>query len=142
MKETIYLDIIYSKISYILACLNNYTSLDLSKRINKINDNIYLIKKGFIDNKTYVDIRNVISLREDIDLLKNRIQNIDDKVLLEGHKISCLLFEVSKLIELFLEDVNLDDLDLKEYLLLASKYLYLCGRIINIEILSYEKKEN
>lgn len=142
MKETIYLDIIYSKISYILACLNNYTSLDLSKRINKINDNIYLIKKGFIDNKTYVDIRNVISLREDIELLKNRIQNIDDKVFLEGHKISCLLFEVSKLIELFLEDVNLNDLDLKEYLLLASKYLYLCGRIINIEILSYEKKEN
>ncbi len=142
MKETIYLDIIYSKISYILACLNNYTSLDLSKRIKDINDNIYLIKKGFIDNKAYVDIRNVITLRENLDLLKNRIQNIDDKVMLEGHKISCLLFETSKIIELFLEEFNLNDLDLKEYLLLASKYLYFCGRIINIEILSYEKKEN
>ncbi|MDY2888444.1 MAG: hypothetical protein SOU19_02655 [Candidatus Caccosoma sp.] len=142
MKKTIYLDIIYSKISYILACLNNYTSLDLSKRIKDINDNIYLIKKGFIDNKAYVDIRNVISLRENLDLLKNRIQNIDDKVMLEGHKISCLLFETSKIIELFLEEFNLNDLDLKEYLLLASKYLYFCGRIINIEILSYEKKEN
>ena len=62
--------------------------------------------------------------------------------MLEGHKISCLLFETSKIIELFLEEFNLNDLDLKEYLLLASKYLYFCGRIINIEILSYEKKEN
>lgn len=142
MKEIIYLDIIYSKISYILACLNSYTFLDLSKRIKNINDNIYLIKKGIIDNKAYVDIRNVISLREDISLLSTRIKNIDDRVLLEGHKTSCLLFEASKIIELFLEENNLNDLDLKEYLLLASKYLYLCGRIINIEILSYEKQEN
>ena len=114
MKEIIYLDIIYSKISYILACLNSYTSLDLSKRIKNINDNIYLIKKGIIDNKAYVDIRNVISLREDISLLSTRIKNIDDRVLLEGHKTSCLLFEASKIIELFLEENNLNDLDLSE----------------------------
>ena len=55
MKETIYLDIIYIKISYILACLNSYTSLDLSKRIKNINDNIHLIKKSIIDNKAYVE---------------------------------------------------------------------------------------
>ena len=94
-------DLIYSKIGYILACLASYTSLDLSKRIVDINNHIHLIKKSFIDDKEYVDIRNVITLREQLKQLKTRIQNEDD-VALDGHKIACLLFEVSTYIKMII----------------------------------------
>ena len=134
-------DLIYSKIGYILACLASYTSLDLSKRIVDINNHIHLIKKSFIDDKEYVDIRNVITLREQIKQLKTRIQNEDD-VALDGHKIACLLFEVSTYIKMIILQIDKTKEDIIEYLSLSSEYLYYCARIINVEILCFENKLN
>ena len=48
-KLILSLDLIYSKIGYVLACLASYSSLDLSKRINEINDAINLIIKSYIE---------------------------------------------------------------------------------------------
>ena len=73
-ENILMLDLIYSKIGYILACLSSYSSLDLSKRIIDINKSVYLIKKSLIDEKEYVDIRNVISLREHLKQLKTRVK--------------------------------------------------------------------
>lgn len=134
---TLTLDLIYSKIGYILACLSSYSSLDLSKRIIDINKNINLIKKSLIEQKDYVDIRNVILLREQLKQLKERINN-ENKVALDGHKIACLLFEVSTLLKLLVEDFDKTKEDVIEYLLLSSEFFYLCGRIVNIEILCFE----
>ena len=131
------LDLIYSKIGYILACLSSYSSLDLSKRIIDINKSVYLIKKSLIDEKEYVDIRNVISLREHLKQLKTRVPEEKD-VALDGHKIACLLFEVSTLIKMLVAKFDKTKEDIIEYLLLTSEYLYTCGRIINIEILCFE----
>ena len=52
-KLILKLELIHSKIGYILACLSSYSSLDLSKRINEINDAINLIIKSYIENKQY-----------------------------------------------------------------------------------------
>ena len=138
-KLILKLELIHSKIGYILACLSSYSSLDLSKRINEINDAINLIIKSYIDNKQYFDIRNVISFREKLKELENRLNN-DEVVSLQGHKIACLLFEVSVEIKMLLLDIEIDNEDVNEYLTLASKYLYDCGRIINIQILCFEDK--
>ena len=138
-KLILKLELIHSKIGYILACLSSYSSLDLSKRINEINDAINLIIKSYIDNKQYFDIRNVISFREKLKELENRL-NTDEVVSLQGHKIACLLFEVSVEIKMLLLDIEIDNEDVNEYLTLASKYLYDCGRIINIEVLCFEDK--
>lgn len=132
------LDLIYSKIGYILACLSSYASLDLSKRISEINKNIYLIKKSIIDNKQYIDIRDVIKFREDVKKLNSHLKE-DVEVYLDGHKIACLLFEVSTIIKIISKNENINE-DMKEYLALASKYLYDCGRIVNIEVLYYDNK--
>ena len=137
-KEILYIDLIHSKIGYILACLSSYSSLDLSKRINDINREIDLIKKSLIDNKNYIDIRNVIDLREKLKELDSRLNN-ETEVSLQGHKIACLLFEVSTIIKLFINEYKLGE-EINEYLLLASKYLYICGRIVNIEVLCFENK--
>ena len=134
-------DLIYSKLGYILACLTSYFSLDLSKGINDIKQHIHMIQKSIEDNKEYVDIRDVINLREKLKQLESRLDN-DNKVALEGHKIACLLFEVATLINLAIIDFNKSNEDMIEYLSLASKYLYNCGRIINIEILCFENKLN
>ena len=136
-ENILMLDLIYSKIGYILACLSSYSSLDLSKRIIDINKDIYLIKKSLIDNKEYVDIRNVISLREHLKQLKTRVEE-EKNVALDGHKIACLLFEVSTLIKMLVAKFDKTKEDIIEYLLLTSEYLYTCGRIINIEILCFE----
>ena len=136
-ENILMLDLIYSKIGYILACLNSYSSLDLSKRIIDINKDIYLIKKSLVDNKEYVDIRNVISLREHLKQLKTRVEE-EKNVALDGHKIACLLFEVSTLIKMLVAKFDKTKEDIIEYLLLTSEYLYTCGRIINIEILCFE----
>ena len=138
-KLILKLELIHSKIGYILACLSSYSSLDLSKRINEINDAINLIIKSYIENKQYFDIRNVISFREKLKELESRLGN-DEKVSLQGHKIACLLFEVSVEIKMLLLDIEIDNEDVNEYLTLASKYLYDCGRIINIEVLCFEDK--
>ena len=138
MKEILLkLDLIYSKIGYILACLSSYSSLNLSKRINEINSKIFLIKKSLLEEKYYVDIRDVIELRNYLKELKNRLQN-DEKVLLDGHKIACLLFEISIEIKLLILKIDIEYNDIIEYLTLASQYLYDCGRIVNIEILCFE----
>ena len=138
MKEILLkLDLIYSKIGYILACLSSYSSLNLSKRINEINSKIFLIKKSLLEEKYYVDIRDVIELRNYLKELKNRLPN-DEKVLLDGHKIACLLFEISIEIKLLILKIDIEYNDIIEYLTLASQYLYDCGRIVNIEILCFE----
>lgn len=138
MKEILLkLDLIYSKIGYILACLSSYSSLNLSKRINEINSKIFLIKKSLSEEKDYVDIRDVIELRNYLKELKNRLPN-DEKVLLDGHKIACLLFEISIEIKLLILKIDIEYNDIIEYLTLASQYLYDCGRIVNIEILCFE----
>ena len=136
-ENILMLDLIYSKIGYILACLSSYSSLDLSKRIIDINKSVYLIKESLIDEKEYVDIRNVISLREHLKQLKTRVSEEKD-VALDGHKIACLLFEVSTLIKMLVAKFDKTKEDIIEYLLLTSEYLYTCGRIINIEILCFE----
>ncbi len=134
------LDRLYSKIGYILACLSSYSSLDLSKRIYEINQNIHLIKKSCIEKKEYIDIRNVIAFRSQLAELEKRLPN-DAKVTFDGHKISCLLFEVSIELKLLISQFsNFLPEDMKEYLEIASKYLYDCGRIVNIELLSYDNK--
>ena len=131
------LDLIYCKIGYILACLSSYSSLDLSKRLIDINKDIYLIKQSIVGNKDFVDIRNVISLREHLKQLKTRVK--DDKVVaLDGHKISCLFFEVSTLIKMLVLKLNTSNEDIIEYLTLTSEFLYICGRIVNIEVLCFE----
>ena len=89
------------------------------------------------DEKEYVDIRNVISLREHLKQLKTRVLEEKD-VALDGHKIACLLFEVSTLIKMLVAKFDKTKEDIIEYLLLTSEYLYTCGRIINIEILCFE----
>ena len=138
MKEILLkLDLIYSKIGYILACLSSYSSINLSKRINEINSKIFLIKKSLLEEKYYVDIRDVIELRNYLKELKNRLPN-DEKVLLDGHKIACLLFEISIEIKLLILKIDIEYNDIIEYLTLASQYLYDCGRIVNIEILCFE----
>lgn len=131
------LDLIYSKIGYILACLNSYNSLNLSKRINIINGKIYLIKKSLLHDKEYIDIRDVLEIRNDLNEIEKSLNN-DIQVLLDGHKIACLLFEVSVEIKLLILKFNNKYEDMIEYLTLASKYLYDCGRIINIEVLCFE----
>ena len=136
-ENILMLDLIYSKIGYILACLSSYSSLDLSKRIIDINHNLYLIKKTLLENIDYLDIRNVISLREHLKQLKTRVSEEKD-VALDGHKIACLLFEVSTLIKMLVAKFDKTKEDIIEYLLLTSEYLYTCGRIINIEILCFE----
>ena len=97
------------------------------------------IIKSYIENKQYFDIRNVISFREKLKELESRL-NSDEKVSLQGHKIACLLFEVSVEIKMLLLDIEIDNEEVNEYLTLASKYLYDCGRIINIEVLCFEDK--
>ncbi len=140
-KLILSLDLIYSKIGYVLACLASYSSLDLSKRINDINQQIYLIKKSLLENKDYVDIRNVIDLREKLKELKKRLPN-EKEVTLQGHKIACLLFEVSTYIKLTILDFDKTKEDMIEYLSLSSEFLHDCGRIINIEILCFENTIN
>jgi len=135
-KETLQLDLIYTKISFVVALLASYNSLDLSKGIKKINNGIDSIKKSIIDNKEYIDIRDVIELRNELETLKGRLKN-DKDVPLEGHKIACLLFEVKVLIELYVLEASKISEDMKEYLTLSSNYLYTCGKIINEEILCY-----
>lgn len=139
MKEELILslDLIYSKIGYILASLSSYSSLNLSKRIDDINQHIYLIKKSIVDNKDYVDIRDVIKLQEQLKELEKNI-NKSDQVSLKGHKIACLLFEVSTLIKLVCLKMESSKGDMIEYLQVASEFLHDCGRIVNIEILCYE----
>lgn len=140
-KLILSLDLIYSKIGYVLACLASYSSLDLSKRINDINQQIYLIKKSLLENKDYVDIRNVIDLREKLKELRKRLPN-EKEVSLQGHKIACLLFEVSTYIKLTILDFDKTKEDMIEYLSLSSEFLHDCGRIINIEILCFENTIN
>ncbi len=130
------LELINCKIGYVLACLTNYSSLNLSKTIIQINDDISLIKNSLIDNKDYLDIRDVIELRNALKELEKKVD--DEKVSLSGHKIACLLFEISTLIKLFILEFQDLKQDFKEYLEIASKYLYYCGKIINIEILYYK----
>ena len=136
-KQTLQLDLIHSKIAFVLANLASYSFLDLSKRIDEIMHYIDKIKQSLIDNKRYVDIRDVIKLREELKKLETKLDDV--QVSLQGHKIACLLFEVSTLINIFILDFDYDE-DMKEYLELASKYLFDCGRIINIEILCFEDK--
>ncbi len=50
-KESLHLDLIYCKMGYILACLASYVSLDLSKRINDINQHIHLIHQSVVEQK-------------------------------------------------------------------------------------------
>lgn len=138
-KQLLMLDLIHSKIAYILASLTSYSSLDLSKRINDINDNIELIKNGFIEQKQYLDIRDVIEFRNVLKELKSRL-NDDIEVSLQGHKIACLLFEVSTLVKIFICDYKNLQEDICEYLQLISEYMYNCGRIVNQNTICFEKK--
>lgn len=140
MKEELLLsiDLINSKLGYILACLSSYSSLDLSKRIDDINNKIYLIKKSIEEEKEYVDIRDVIKLRKILDEIKATLN--EDKIVLKGHKIACLLFEVSTYIKLLIHNFDKSKEDLIEYLLLSSEFLYCCARVVNIEILCFEDK--
>lgn len=136
-KQILDLDLINSKIGYVLACLASYSFLDLSKRIMQISESIEKIKQSLIDNKHYIDIRDVIKLRNELEKLEANLS--DDKVSLQGHKIACLLFEISTMIKIFILDFDFDE-DMKEYLEIANKFLFDCGRIINIEILCFENK--
>ena len=63
-RNILWLNKIHSKIGYILAHLSSYSSLDLSKRIIEINEHIELINKTFKEQKNYIDVRNVIKLRD------------------------------------------------------------------------------
>ena len=138
-KLILSLDLINCKLGYILASLASFTSLDLSKGINEIHQHIELINKSLIDGKEYVDIRNVINLRENLKKLKNRLPN-EESVSFKGHRIACLLFEVATLIKLVILDFDESYADMIEYLSLASEYCYCGGRIVNIEILCFEEK--
>ena len=40
----------------------------------------------------------------------------------------------------YILDIEIDNEEVNEYLTLASKYLYDCGRIVNNEILCFEEK--
>ena len=135
-KLTLSLDLINSKLGYILASLASFTSLDLSKGINEIHQHIELINKSLKDNKEYVDIRNVINLREILKKLESRLNN-KDEVSFKGHRIACLLFEAATLIKMAILDFDATYEDMIEYLSLASEYCYLSGRIVNIEILCF-----
>ena len=136
-KQTLQLDLIHSKLAYVIACLASYSFLDLSKRIDEIMANIRQIKQSMIDQKRYVDVRNVIKIRNDLKELDAKLN--ENQVTLQGHKIACLLFEISTMIKIFILDFDYDE-DMKEYLDIASKLLFDCGRIINIEILCFEDK--
>jgi hypothetical protein len=138
-KLILSLDLINCKLGYILASLASFTSLDLSKGINEINQHIELISQSIKDDKEYVDIRNVINLRENLKKLKTRLNN-EDKVSLKGHRIACLLFEVATLLKLAILDFDESYEDMIEYLSLSSEYCYFSGRIVNIEILCFEEK--
>ena len=138
-KQLLTLDLIHSKIAYILASLTAYSSLDLSKRISDINDGIELVKKGLIDGKQYIDIRNVIEFRKQLQELKSRL-NDDIEVSLQGHKIACLLFEISTLLKIFICDCGDLQEDICEYLQLISEYMYNCGRIVNQQTICFEKR--
>ena len=119
-----------------MASLASFTSLDLSKGINEIHQHIELINKSLKDNKEYVDIRNVINLRENLKKLESRLNN-KDEVSFKGHRIACLLFEAATLIKMAILDFDATYEDMIEYLSLASEYCYLSGRIVNIEILCF-----
>ena len=138
-KLILSLDLINCKLGYILASLASFTSLDLSKGINEIHQHIELINKSLKDNKEYVDIRNVINLRENLKKLESRLNN-KDEVSFKGHRIACLLFEAATLIKMAILDFDATYEDMIEYLSLASEYCYLSGRIVNIEILCFEEK--
>ena len=138
-KLILSLDLINCKLGYILASLASFTSLDLSKGINEIHQHIELIAKSIKDNKEYVDIRNVINLRENLKKLKTRLTS-EEEVSLKGHRIACLLFEVATLLKLAILDFDQSYEDMIEYLSLSSEYCYLSGRIVNIEILCFEEK--
>lgn len=139
-KLILSLDLINCKLGYILASLASFTSLDLSKGINEIHQHIELIAKSIKDNKEYVDIRNVINLRENLKKLKTRLTS-EEEVSLKGHRIACLLFEVATLLKLAILDFDQSYEDMIEYLSLSSEYCYLSGRIVNIEILCFEEKK-
>ena len=140
-KLTLSLDLINSKLGYILASLASFTSLDLSKGINEIHQHIELINKSLKDNKEYVDIRNVINLREKLNVLQSRV-NDESEVSFKGHRIACLLFEVATLLKMAILDFKPSYEDMIEYLSLASEYCYLSGRIVNIDILCFESIED
>ena len=137
-KKVLYIDLIHSKIGYILACLSSYSSLDLSKRISEVLLDLDLIKKSYLDKKQYFDIRNVVNFKEKTKELEKRLTD-DVQVSLHGHKISCLFFEVSTLVKIYINDFEMNE-DIKEYFDLLSTYLYNCARIINNEILCFEDK--
>ena len=130
------IDIVSAKLAYIIASLASYSSLDLSKRLNLIVDELYLIKKSLIESKQYIDIRNVVAFREDVKALKDRVKP-ENEIIFSGHKIACLLFEVS----IYFKQLNqaIKQEDYQEYMLLASEYTYLAGRLVNKELLSQEK---
>ncbi|MCI5744813.1 MAG: hypothetical protein MR270_00820 [Erysipelotrichaceae bacterium] len=140
-EQTLKLDLIQSKVGYILALLSSYPSLDLSKRIEDINKVIYLIKKSIIDQKEYIDIRNVINLRSLLENVKNTYGfKSEEEISYDGHKIACKLFEIALEIKLFVIDNKMLNQDYLEYLSLASEFFIDCGRIINIKILCYDNK--
>lgn len=138
-KLILSLELLNSKLGYVFACLSPYVSLHLSKGISEINQHVYLIKKSIIDNKEYVDIRNVIKLREQLKQLRTRLTD-EKEVALTGHKIACLLFEVSVLTKMVILEMDKANQDMIEYLSLVGEYLYTCGRIVNIEMLCFEEK--
>lgn len=130
-----------SKLGYILACLASYSSLDLSKRLKKINDHLFKMAKSLQEEKVLLDIRDVIELKEQLWQMKQNFSD-EDEVLFEGHKIACLLFEFSFQAESLKEElIHLEiNEDFCEYLDYVAQFSYLCARWVNINIVCFENK--
>lgn len=135
--------ILCSKLGYILSSLSSYSSLDLSKRLKRINDNLFKIAKSLKEEKNQIDIRDVIELKEQLNQLKKNMPN-NEEILLEGHKIACLLFEFSYQVEWVKIDLSQQQIneDFVEYLDYVAQFCYFCARWVNINLLCFENKLN
>ena len=136
-RKEIAINIIHARIGYILASLSSYQHLGINKEISKINNQIEDIKRSLIEDKEYLDIRDVIKMRNMVEEKKKEIKGYDGNPLYDGHKIACLLYEVSLEIEKLIIDLDISNEEFNEFLSLSSQYLSICARIVNKELLSY-----
>lgn len=134
-NDIIQIKILEAKLGYISTLLASYSSLNLSKIINDIHLKLYLLEKTIIEKKDYIDIRDAMYLKNEVTNLKNILPN--KEIYLSGHKIACLLFEISFLLKKLKNEINVND-DIKEYLENVCEYLFLSGRYVNIQLLCNE----
>ena len=134
--EIIYkIELLEAKLGYINACIASYYSLTLSKITNDIHQKLHFLKKTILENKDYIDIRDSIELKKEVEKLQELLPN--KEIYMSGHKIACLLFEFSILIKSLITVINVND-DIKEYLQYVQEYTFLAGRYINMSLLCNE----